>query len=96
MVRLSSPWAVIDQKILDKVSGLLPLSEKSFILTVGPDSVRFARYDDEWRVVSFKGLDGCGYVGSCMNGRRVEKILKNILADRAPKPKQLSLFNLGE
>ncbi len=91
MIKLSSPWAAVDQGLLDRAARVLPLSGEIVELKAGQDVLGFGKYGDEWRVIStMRHDDNFSMVGSCMSGRVVENLLRRLID--ASGPKQLALF----
>lgn len=96
MTILTSPWASVDNNLLIKAAKILLLTGERVELKVDSDSIGFAKYGEEWSVISTTIKEECPWVGglckvgSCMNGKQVEDILKKII-DKS-KPKQISLF----
>lgn len=92
---MQSPWAEVDQALLDRAAKVLPLplSGTDMIFWTNGEYLRFARYGDVWCVVEEgSGTPSCkgGFVGSCMAGERIIPILRRLI--EAQRPKQLDLF----
>jgi hypothetical protein len=86
---ITSPWAEIDERLLNEAAQVLHLNGEDVTLRSDGEFVRFAKYGDDWCVVA-EGIGDFSYVGSCMSAQRAEPILRRLI--NASRPKQLSLW----